>query len=269
MVMDLQEDLLLINRKNNIVTLTLNRPAKINSLSIDLVDILLKTLEELAADCQVRTLVIRGAGDKAFCSGFDIHSLPTRPSDNAKDKLKRLNPVEALFKALINFPWPVIAMVNGVAFGAGCELAICCDIRIGVQAASMGMPPVKLGIVYPWKGLQRFIQTIGLSRTREMFFSGRIYQGERLREFGLLDYLVPQDELESFTVQMAGEIAANAPLALRGTKRVINLLLQSEKYDRNSLAEAESLTEAAFLSEDAKEGRTAFLEKRKPKFKGK
>ena len=91
----------------------------------------------------------------------------------------------------------------------------------------MGMPPAKLGIVYPWKGLQRFIQTIGLKSTREMFFTGRTYQGERLKELGLLDYLVSADEIESFTVQMAEEIAANAPLALSGTKRVINLLLQS------------------------------------------
>ena len=166
-------------------------------------------------------------------------------------------------------PWPVIAMVNGVAFGAGCELTMCCDIRIGVQVARMGMPPAKLGIVYPWKGLHRFIQAIGLNRTREMFFTGRTYKGERLRELGLLDYLVPDDEIESFTLQMAEEIAANAPLAIKGTKRIINLLLRSERRDESILAEAESLTEAAFLSEDAKEGQLAFLEKRKPRFKGK
>ena len=263
------EEPLLINRKNNVVTLILNRPAKKNSLSLKLVKILLKTLEDLAGDDKVRAIVIRGSGDNAFCSGFDIRSLPIPSSGNAKDKLKTLNPVEALFNAIINFPWPVIAMINGVAFGAGCELTICCDIRIGVKAARMGMPPAKLGIVYPWKGLQRFIQTIGLNSTREMFFTGRTYQGGRLKELGLLDYLVSADEIDSFTVQMAEDIAANAPLALRGTKRIINHLLQSNSFDENSTAEAESIAEAAFLSEDLKEGQLAFFEKRSPKFRGK
>ena len=263
------EEPLLIKRKNNVITLILNRPAKKNSLSLELVKILLKTLEDLAGDDKVRALVIRGSGDNAFCSGFDIRSLPTKYSGNVKDKLKTLNPVEALFNAIINFPWPVIAMINGVAFGAGCELTICCDIRIGVKEARMGMPPAKLGIVYPWQGLQRFIQTIGLKNTREMFFTGRTYQGGRLKELGLLDYLVSADEIESFTVQIAEDIAANAPLALRGTKRVINLLLQSYSFDESSTVEAESIAEAAFLSEDLKEGQLAFFEKRSPKFRGK
>jgi len=264
-----QEEPLSITRKNNVATLILNRPEKMNSLSLELVNILLETLEDLAADDNVRALVIRGSGDNAFCSGFDIRSLPTQYSENVKDKLKALNPVEILFKAVINFPWPVIAMINGVAFGAGCELAICCDIRIGVAEARMGMPPAKLGIVYPWKGLQRFIQTMGLKTTREMFFTGRTYQGQRLQELGLLDYLVSTDELESFTVQMAEEIAGNAPLAVRGTKRVLNLLLQSDALDESSITEADSITETAFLSEDLKEGQLAFIEKRKPVFKGK
>jgi enoyl-CoA hydratase len=264
-----QEELLLIKRNKNVATLVLNRPEKRNSLSLELVTVFLKALNDLADDDRVRAVVIRGSGDKAFCSGFDIRSLPTKVGDHVKDKLKTLNPVEALFNAIVNYPYPVIAMVNGAAFGAGCELSICCDIRIGVENARMGMPPAKLGIVYPWKGLQRFIRTIGLKSTREMFFSGRTYHGKRLKDLGLLDYLVPADEIESFTVQMAEEIAANAPLALRGTKRVINLLLQSNSLDEGSIAEAESITEAAFLSEDLKEGQSAFLEKRMPEFKGK
>lgn len=260
---------LLINRKNNVVTLILNRPEKRNSLSLELVAVLLKTLNDLAADDRVRALVIRGSGDKAFCSGFDIHSLPTKLSDNVKDQLKTLNTVEALFNAVVNFPYPVIAMINGVAFGAGCELAICCDIRIGVEKSRMGMPPAKLGLVYPWKGLRRFVQTIGLKSTREIFFTGRTYQGQQLKELGLLDYLVSAEEAESHVFQMAEEIAANAPMALRGTKRVINLLLQSDILEESSIIEAESITEAAFLSEDLKEGQLAFIEKRMPRFKGK
>jgi enoyl-CoA hydratase len=258
---------LLVERKSNIVTLILNRPEKKNSLSPELVNLLLQTLKGLSADDSVRTIVIRGSGDQAFCSGYDIRALPTRLGDDVHARLKTLNPVESLFQTLINFPYPVIAMINGVAFGAGCELAVCCDIRIGSQNARMGMPPAKLGLVYPWPGLRRFILTVGLGSTREMFFTGRTYHGERLKELGLMDYLVPGEELDAFTYQMAGDIAANAPLSLKGTKRVLNLLLHSTPLLDASRVEAESITEAAFLSEDLKEGQLAFLEKRKPQFK--
>ena len=264
----MQNRLLRVHRKNNMAILTLNRPEKKNSLSPELVKILLQTLEELSADDTIRTVVIRGAGDKAFCAGYDIGSLPTRRSDDPHDKLKTLNSVESLFKTIIDYPFPVIAMINGLAFGAGCELAICCDIRIGADNIRIGMPPAKLGLVYPWSGLQRFIQVIGLKNTKEIFFTGRAYEGIRLKELDLVDYLIPGDELESFTFRMAEEIAANAPLALKGTKRVLNLLLQTSKFDKNSLKEAESITLASFLSEDLKEGQLAFLEKRGPLFKG-
>jgi enoyl-CoA hydratase/carnithine racemase len=264
-----EERPLLVQKKNNLVTMLLNRPEKKNSLSPELVEILNHTLEELSMDDSVRVVMIRGSGDQAFCSGYDIRSLPTRHHGNIHEKLKTLNPVESLFKAVVNFPFPVIAMINGVAFGAGCELAICCDIRIAAENVRMGMPPAKLGLVYPWSGLQRFIQTIGFRSTREIFLTGRSYEGQRLKEIGLVDYLVSGEALEAFTYQMAEEIAANAPLALKGTKRVLNLLSQSTQFEKANLTEAQLITEAAFLSEDLKEGRQAFMEKRKPQFRGK
>ena len=264
----MQNRLLRVHRENYMATITLNRPEKKNSLSPELVKILLQTLEELSADDTIRALVIRGAGDKAFCAGYDIGSLPTSCSDDPHEKLKTLNSVESLFKTIVDYPFPVIAMLNGLAFGAGCELAICCDIRIGADNIRIGMPPAKLGLVYPWNGLQRFIQVIGLKNTKEIFFTGRAYEGIRLKELGLVDYLMPGNKLESFTCRMAEEIAANAPLALKGTKRVLNLLLQASKFDKNDLKEAESITRTSFRSEDLKEGQLAFLEKRGPLFKG-
>jgi enoyl-CoA hydratase/carnithine racemase len=259
--------LLLTERNKNVCTLILNRPQKKNSLSPELVETLLDTFEELVRDDSVRAVVIRGFGDQAFCSGYDIRSLPTQHSDDVHEKLKTLNPVETLFSKIINYPFPVIAMINGVAFGAGCELSVCCDIRIGEEHIRMGMPPAKLGLVYPWAGLQRFIRVLGLKSTREIFYTGRTYEGKRLKELGLVDYLLPAKDLETFTYQMAAEIAANAPLAVKGTKRILNLLLNSSQPPEHCQKEAESITEAAFLSEDFKEGRLAFLEKRKPKFK--
>ena len=265
----MRNNLLLVETKNSVCTLTLKRPEKKNSLSPELVETLLEKLGELATDDTIRAVVMTGFGDHAFCSGYDIRSLPTQPGEDVREKLKTLNPVESLFKSIVNFPYPVIAMINGLAFGAGCELSICCDIRIGAENIRMGMPPAKFGLVYPWSGLQRFIQVIGLKNTREIFFTGRTYGGIRLKEIGLVDYLVPRDELETCTYQMAEEIAANAPLALKGTKRVLNLLVEAVHPDKSNMQEAESITETAFLSEDIREGQMAFLEKRKPRFKGK
>ena len=261
--------LLLTARDKNVSTLVLNRPEKKNSLSPELVEILLDELEQLAADDTVRAVVIRGYGDQAFCSGYDIRSLPTKLSDDVREKLKALNPVETLFNAIVNFPFPVIAMINGAAFGAGCELSVCCDIRVGADHIRMGMPPAKLGLAYPWAGLQRFIRGIGLHNTREIFYTGRTYEGKRLKELGLVDYLLPAKDLETFTYQMATEIAANAPLAIKGTKRILNILIDSSPPPDHCQKEAEFITETAFLSEDLKEGQLAFLEKRKPRFKGK
>ena len=189
----MRDNRLLVEIEKNVCTLILNRPEKKNSLSPDQVEDLLKTFAELAADEKVRVIIIRGAGDQAFCSGYDIRALPTRGSDDVHEKLKKLNPVEAL---------------NGAAFGAGCELSLCCDIRIGADDIRMGMPPARLGLVYPWSGLQRFMNVIGLNCTREIFFTGRSYEGSRLKEMGLVDYLVPRRELEDFTHRMATEIAS-------------------------------------------------------------
>ncbi|MGD9137531.1 MAG: enoyl-CoA hydratase-related protein [Desulfobacterales bacterium] len=264
----MQHRLLGIDRKNHVVFLTLNRPDKKNSLSPELVDFLLQTLQELALDDNIRTVVVRGAGDQAFCAGYDIGSLPIGRRDGSSETLETLDPIESLFKAIVEYPYPVIAMINGVAFGAGCELAVCCDIRIGAENVRIGMPPAKLGIVYPWRGLKRFLQVIGLKNTREIFFTGRAYEGIQLKELGLVDYLIPPDELASFTYAMAEAIASNAPLSLKGTKRILNLLLETQQFDKNHLNEAESITQASFFSEDLKEGRNAFLEKRKPVFKG-
>jgi enoyl-CoA hydratase/carnithine racemase len=258
-----------IEQQKGICTLTLNRPEKKNSLSLDMVDLLGDTLKDLAENDDLKVVILRGAGNIAFCSGFDIGSLPTQSREDADHRLRSLDRVESLLQTVTNFPYPVIAVLNGYAFGLGCELAMCCDIRIGADDIRMGMPPAKLGMVYPWTGLQRFVQRVGLQSTKEIFFTGRTYSGPRIQALGLVDYLIPRAELEKFSAGMALEIAQNAPLALKGIKRVINLLMQTNGLDNNQAAEARTIFRDTLSSEDMREGQAAFLEKRKPRFKGK
>lgn len=260
--------ILLTDREGYVCTLTLNRPEKRNSLSPELLIKIHETLEGLSRDDDVRTVVIRGVGERAFSSGYDISAIPTDVSPETQEKLKTQSPLQLALGSVVNFPYPVIAMLNGYAFGAGCELAISCDTRIAADDIRMGMPPAKLGIVYFPDGLRRFIRVIGLSATKELFFTGRYYDAPRIKEMGLVDYMVPRSELKDFTYSLAEEIAGNAPLSLKGTKRILNLLMRSEKMEEQDEKEAEKILARAFNSEDLKEGQRAFLEKRKPVFKG-
>lgn len=259
--------LILVERGQRVCVMTLNRPEKLNSLTPSMVAEMTTELNGLAEGPAPPVLVVRGAGDNAFCAGFDIGSLPDGGSADAATG--QLAPVETLFQRLVDYPLPVVAMVNGAAFGAGCELALCCDIRLAADDVRLAMPPAKLGLVYPWTGLRRFVQTIGLRATKEVFFTGRVFTGERLRQIGLVDTLVARAELESCALGLAEEIAANAPLALKGTKRVLNLLLQGGPMPRSGVAEAQALVAEALASQDLREGRKAFAERRKPRFTGK
>lgn len=256
------QEILLHEQKGYVATLTLNRPEKRNSLSPALLLRLAETLETLAQDDQVRAVVITGAGDQAFSSGYDMNAIPTEvlPDPHA--------PLERGIQSVINFPYPVIAMINGYAFGAGCELALCCDLRIGVEETRMGMPPARLGVVYPVKGLGRFVKLLGLARTKELFFTGRYYPALQAREMGMLDYVVPRTQVETFTHDLAQEISHNAPLSVKGTKRILNMLTQDLHLAEKDLKEADRMVGQAFGSQDLREGMAAFQQGRKPDFKG-
>jgi len=259
---------LLTEKKGHVLTLVLNRPDKRNALTPDMLIRLYETLNETAGDDEIRAVVIRGAGDKAFSSGYDITAIPTHVSPDLEKLLNRKSPFELALDSIINYPYPVIAMLNGYAFGGACDMAVACDMRIAADDIQMGMVPARLGMVYFPDGLQRFIRTIGWPNTKEMFFTARRYKGDPLKTMGLVNYLVPRDELETFTGNMAREIARNAPLALKGMKAIMNLVASSESLGSSALQEARTLVEGAMTSQDLKEGQTAFFEKRKPDFKG-
>jgi enoyl-CoA hydratase/carnithine racemase len=167
-------------------------------------------------------------------------------------------------------PCPTIAFLNGSAFGAGGELAATCDLRVARPGVTIGMPPAKLGVVYAPAGLRRFLHLVGPSRAREMFFTGRPVEAEEALAIGLVDRVVPVDEAEEATLALADEIAGNAPLAVQGMKRILRLLDAAAErgFTAAERVEIAQLRRRAFESDDVREGREAFLEKRPPRFRG-
>lgn len=254
---------------DNVGTLKINRPEQGNALSVDLLIELHLILKEWAETGEVRVVVITGNSEKAFSSGFDIAAIPTDLTPEAAEILKKSNPLELALNSVKEFPYPVIAMVNGYCFGAGLNLAICCDIRIGADHIKAGMPPVKLGLVYHPQGLSQFVEVLGMAKTREIFLTGHTYAGKEVHEMGLVDHQVPAGVLSDTVYAMAGEISRNAPLSLKGTKKILNMIGKYALIAPEDIREAETLIAGAFNSADLKEGQTAFLEKRKPGFTGK
>ncbi len=264
----MEEESLIVTCEGNLCTIVLNRPEKRNSLNPRMLEKLTGTFRKLSENGAIRTVIIRGAGEKAFCAGYDIGALPSgRTADIAQEDLVKTPLTDAL-QSIVDYPYPVIAMINGAAFGAGLELALCADLRIASDAIAVGMPPAKIGLVYSAEGLARFIRTIGLSAAKEMFFTGDTFTGERLLAMGLADHMVPSAELTAFTHRMAERIAANAPLSLKGIKRITNMLTRFEGLDHEKEKEVKEILGQAWRSEDFVEGRKAFLERRPPLFTG-
>jgi len=265
----MEDQLLLIERKERVCTISFNRPEKRNALTPLMLSHLADILEEIRKEDEVRCLVLRGAGDKAFSSGYDISDIPTNIPPEKAEAFKTQNPFAIGMQAVLDFPYPIIAMVNGHAFGAGFDLAMACDIRLAAETALLGIPPAKLGIIYQSSGILRFINTVGLANAKEVFFTGRSYRAPKAKEMGFLNYVLPPDQLASFTYEMAREISENAPLSLKGMKIIFQKCLAYQKFEPEDAKEIEALRVQAFNSEDMKEGQRAFKEKRKPVFKGK
>jgi enoyl-CoA hydratase/carnithine racemase len=264
----MSEPLLLTEKSERVFTLIFNRPDRRNALNAAMLSQAIDILNRLREEDEVRCLVIRGAGDKAFSSGYDISDIPTHLTPEEAAELKRRSPFQGLLVAVQDFPYPVIAMLNGHALGAGCDLAMCCDIRIAAEPALLGIPPAKLGIIYQPDGIQRLINIAGLANAKELFFTGRSYKAEKAREMRLVNYVLPPDQLSSFTYEMAREISENAPLSLKGMKLIFRRCLDHQRLDPRDAEEIETLRGQAFNSEDLKEGQRAFKEKRKPVFRG-
>ena len=256
---------LLVEHAGPVCRITLNRPEKRNALTPDLLIDLRAALRALTPE--TRVVVIAGAGDRAFSSGYDLSQAPTTARDeaNAADPQRVLSDT---LGTLVELRCPVIAMIRGACMGAGLELALSCDIRIAADNARFAMPPARIGTMYPTDGVEKFVRLVGPAAAKELFFSGATIDSARALQMGLLNRVCPAPELHGTVDSMAGEIADSAPLSVTALKRVISRLANGLPLDDGECAAYQRQMDRVRASEDYQEGRRAFAEKRKPVFRG-
>jgi enoyl-CoA hydratase/carnithine racemase len=257
---------LLVEENDLICTLTLNRPDKRNLLTPTMLVKIDEELKRLDDEGKVRCVVIRGAGDKAFSSGYDIAAIGD--NDMMRD-YEDDHPLIIAGNSIENFPYPVIAMINGHAFGAGLELAVTCDYRVCVEDARLGMPPAKLGVIYTYTGIRKFLNLVGIGHTKELFLIGNPIDANKGLSIGLVNEVKSSSGIEEYTYSLADDIASNAPLSMKTMKYTINKWQRSQKPDPADEETLKQMILEVQSSSDYKEGQRAFAEKRKPKFKGK
>lgn len=241
-----------------IAVLTLDRPEVRNAIDLDMVRETIAALDELATDDTLRALVVRGEGEKAFAGGADIAQMRER---RAPDALRAIN--AGMFQKVEDFPRPTIAAIRGYALGGGCELALCCDIRVAGEGARLGFPEVGLGIFPAAGGTHRLPRLVGIGRARELVFTGRIVTAAEAHSFGLVEHLVPDDRVDLRARELAGEIARNGALAVRIAKLAFNAVARGDSPEP-----IEKLGQAIlFESAEKMERMTAFLERKRHKEK--
>jgi enoyl-CoA hydratase len=259
----MNENKILSVTENGVCTVTINNPESLNALNSIVIKELGKVFDDIAQDNDIKVVIITGAG-RAFVAGADISEMSAMNPAQAKEFGFKGS---SLFRKIEKFPIPVIAAVNGFALGGGCELAISCDIRVASEKAKFGQPEVSLGIIPGFSGTVRLQKIVGIAVAKELIFTGRIVDSEEASRIGLVNFVVPAEELMTKANEIASKIAANAPQAVRLAKESINL---SSETDTDSGVGIESnMFGLCFSTEDQKEGMEAFLAKRKPDFKNK
>lgn len=245
-----------------IATVAIDNPAKHNALDLEMWSAFPAILATLAADEQVRVIVLRGAGDGAFASGADIAEFRTVRADAVGGRRYEAQN-EAAFWAVAHCPKPVIAMIRGFCLGGGLGLALACDLRVADESATFGIPAARLGVGYPPGAMSLVVAAVGPAAAKNLFFTARRIGAEDALRLGIVQQVVPEAELETTVATLAKEIAANAPLTIRAAKVAIH-----ESAGLVQPGQAAGLAEACFDSADYQEGIQAFLAKRRPSFQG-
>jgi enoyl-CoA hydratase len=256
--------LLEVDEESGVALLTINRADKLNALNRTLLSELSLALDEVAEDERVRALVITGAGSKAFVAGADIAEIAALEDDEAGVEFARYG--QGIFSQIERLPIPVIMAINGYALGGGCELALAGDMRIASENAQLGQPEVNLGVIPGYGGTQRLARIIGRDRAKSLIFTGERVGAEEAYRLGLVDRIVPQAELVDEAIKVARNLAGKAPRAIALAKMAINEGI-SLPLDEAIELEAQLFGQAA-ATQDRREGATAFLEKRQPKWSG-
>lgn len=253
---------ILLETKDRISTLTINRPDKRNALNQATRDEILHALDSLQASADSRVLIVTGAGDKAFIAGADIGEFEGRTPLTQREAMKG----RRIFDAVEEFPKPVIAMINGFCLGGGMEFALACDLRIASDRAKLGQPEINLGIIPGGGGTQRLTRLVGEGKAMELILTGDLIDAAQAKTIGLVNEVVPAAELRNHVVALASRIAEKSPIALRMAKEAVKTASRTNL--REGLDRETDLFSLTFGSEDKAEGVRAFLEKRKPDFKG-
>jgi enoyl-CoA hydratase len=258
-------DKMLARKEGRVGTMIFNNPERHNAVSLEMWEAATRILEDFARDDEVRVVVVTGAGGKAFVSGADISKFESERA--TQEAVQRYNATSGTFYAtLYDFPKPTLAQIAGYCIGGGLNLAIACDLRFCTEGSRFALPAARLGLGYGYTGLKRFIETIGPSHTKDIFFSARQLGAAEALAMGMVDKVLPEAELSAFVTGYADGIADNAPLTVAAIKRAAIEALKSEA-ERN-LKLVDEMVARCFASQDYIEGRTAFMEKRKPRFTG-
>jgi enoyl-CoA hydratase/carnithine racemase len=260
-----QTDRMLSRKEAGVGIVTFNNPERHNAMSLDMWEATSRILDDFAADDEVRAVVLTGAGGKAFVSGADISKFA---SERASLEATRAYDVTtaAAFSSIYEFPKPTIAMIRGYCIGGGVGVASCCDLRICSDNSKFAVPAAKLGLGYAYAGLKRLVDVVGQSFAKEIFYTARQFDAQEASAMGLVNRVVPAAELETSVKSITDAICANAPLTIKAVKFAVGEILKDES--ERDMARVDAMVEQCFASGDYTEGRTAFMEKRKPKFTG-
>jgi len=253
---------IIFEQEGRVAILTINRPDKLNALNNQVRDEMLEALQAIESNDEIGVIVITGAGEKSFIAGADIGEFAGRSPFDQRHAMR----FPRVFDAMATFPKPVIAMVNGFCLGGGCELAMSCDLRIASDRARFGQPEIKLGLIPGGGGTQRLPRLIGLGQAMRLTLTGEMIDAAEAKAMGLVEQVVPHDELKAHTLEMATKIASMSPVTLRVAKEALRA---SERLPiEEGILYERDLFCLCFSTEDKEEGVEAFLEKRKAQWKG-